>query len=459
MNRNQTIIEVFNFKKDRIALFQYLVPKSVFLVFIFIFTFSLFLHGQDTLVNPLEKGLVHNFTADGKYFIKFSTTLEFWTRVLQYNPGTKSPSGDDIKNDFDIVLRRLTAPLIIKLDRFVGLAMLGTGTQTYSASISPYTTSKPSLYFYEIWGSYEFVKEKLRLGYGLSLYKGLSRYSSATASRTLGADVPMLSAPDVLTTEQTARHLGIFAAGNIGILNYRMILGKPFLVNSANRPAFGLNKAADVPNSHYTAQGYFALQFLEKEVNFLPFFSGTYVGKKKIFNIGGGFSSHPKATQSVNESQDTVTHNEFHYAIDLFLEYPFKSGACLTLYSAFFNYNYGPNYLMNGGVGNVLITTASPNSGISEPNYGTGKAFASQVAWLFPKVFGKSGRLQVYYEGNYMFFDALNDAAMHHNIGATYYILGHNLKFTGQYELRPYFPNKDFDSYKSLFVLKTQVSF
>jgi len=421
--------------------------------------FSSRLYGQDAAVNPLEKGFVYNLTDDGKYSIKLGGSLEFWSRYTSLNPGTKDFSGKAIANDFDFVLRRILSSTSFRLDRFLFFSSIGLGTQALNASVSPYTTAKPSVYVYDIFGYYEVVPQKLKIGYGLSLYRGLARYSSASATRTIGADVPMLGGTDVITTDQTARHLGAFAAGNLGILNYRLIFGKPFVVNAANRTAFGKNKAADVPNNNYSYEGYFAFQFFDKEISPMPFVPGTYLGKKKIFNIGVGFYYHPNAMQSIGDKGDTVTHNELHLALDIFLDLPVANGGALTLYTAVYKYNYGPKYALNGGTANVYGTTSPAGAGNAEPGSGTGNAISTQVAWLLPKVFGKTGRIQLYYEGDYRFYKAYNDPALHHNFGINYCVFGHQLKFTLQEELRPYMKNGSLDSHKCLTILKSQVYF
>ncbi len=416
-------------------------------------------YSQEANPNPLAGRSVIKLSDDGKSFIKTGFATQMWIRAIQYNPDTYDPSGNELKYDMDFVLRRTTMSTLIKADRFVAFANLGTGTQTISTSISPFTSTKPTIYFYDLFASYELVKEKLRLGYGLSLYRGISRASSSTALSTIGVDVPLLAAPDVITTEQTARHLGLFAVGNISIVNYRLILGKPFLVNSAGRPPFGVDRAADIPTTNLSIEGYFSFQFLDKEKSFMPFFTGTYLGKKKLFNIGAGFYSHPESTQSINSNSDTVTHNKFHYAVDLFIEYPVLSGGAANFYACYYSYNYGPNYYLSGAIANDMKAYGSSNSGITEPGFGTGSAVAVQAAFLLPKTFGEAGRVQFYYEGNYMFLDALNDPAPHHNIGGTYFVHDHNLKFSLEYQLRPYMSSGDFDSYKSLAIFKTQVFF
>jgi len=137
---------------------------------------------------------------------------------------------------------------------------------------------------------------------------------------------------------------------------------------------------------------------------------------------------------------------------------PIKGGA-LTLYSAVYKFNYGPNYSLGGGTANVYSSISPAGAGISEPGFGTGNAISTQAAWLFPKIFGKTTRIQLYYEGDYRFYKAYHDAALHHNFGINYFVFGHQLKFTLQEELRPYMKNGYLDSHKGLTILKSQVYF
>jgi hypothetical protein len=191
----------------------------------------------------------------------------------------------------------------------------------------------------------------------------------------------------------------------------------------------------------------------------MPFTAATYLGAKKIFNIGAGFSYHPKSTGSLTDLGDTAIHDKLHLAADVFLDMPFNNGGALTLYGAFFKFNYGPNYAFSGGIANVYKGTSPAGAGNSEPGFGTGNAISSQLAWLFPKKFGNSGRLQVYYEGDYRFYEALEDPALHHNMGLNYYIFDHNLKLTLQHELRPYFEGTKQVSYKGLSIFRIQLFF
>lgn len=152
----------------------------------------------------------------------------------------------------------------------------------------------------------------------------------------------------------------------------------------------------------------------------------------------------------VNPLEKGIVRNfdeELHFALDAFLDLPFTGGNALTLYSSFFRFNYGPNYHLYGGTANVYGSGPVAGTGLSEPGFGTGGALAIQAAWLLAKTIGKSGRIQLYYEGDYRFYDVFDDAALHHNSGVNYFILGHNLKLTLQEELRPYMEDMKFKTY------------
>ena len=58
----------------------------------------------------------------------------------------------------------------------------------------------------------------------------------------------------------------------------------------------------------------------------------------------------------------------------------------------------------------------------------------------------------------YKDFDALNDLAIHHDMGITYYLAGHNVKWTLEYQNRPYFgSSQDLQSRKSMIIGKFQI--
>lgn len=90
--------------------------------------------------------------------------------------------------------------------------------------------------------------------------------------------------------------------------------------------------------------------------------TGTYLGKKNVFNIGVGFSTQDHAT----EYRETVTSPVIQQAsrqfgLDVFYDAPLdqEKGTALTVYAALIDYDFGPNYLRNAGAINPANGTTS----------------------------------------------------------------------------------------------------
>ena len=106
---------------------------------------------------------------------------------------------------------------------------------------------------------------------------------------------------------------------------------------------------------------YVEYQFLDNESNLLPFKVGTYLGTKRVFNIGVGFYSQSKGTKSsVNGKLES--HNVNLLSVDAFLDMPFgdkTKNSAVTAYAGYFNYNFGPNYIRNIGIMNEGAVNAA----------------------------------------------------------------------------------------------------
>jgi hypothetical protein len=280
------------------------------------------------------------------------------------------------------------------------------------------------------------------------MYNGISRYSSASSARTLGADVPLIAAPNLTSTEQAARQLSVFITGNLNSFGYRIAIAKPFI--TANIPEHPeIDKVYNYHNSHFSYKGYFEYQFWDKESNTMPFKSATYIGSKKILNIGWGFDYHPQATLSFNTDSSTTKYDKVHLAADIFIEYPLSKHSAITLYAAEFLCDYGPGYTQSFGVQDLY------GQSISELQYGTGKATSIQAAYLFPSNH-LANRVQFYYELTLRDFDGAIKEVYHHNAGLNYFIVGHKIKCTLQYENRPVFEENNITR-KSLIISKIQI--
>ncbi len=62
-------------------------------------------------------------------------------------------------------------------------------------------------------------------------------------------------------------------------------------------------------------------QFLDEEANQVAYTQGTYLGAKRVFNIGAGFEYQDKAMYRLNGS-DTVRSSLALFAVDIYYDAP-----------------------------------------------------------------------------------------------------------------------------------------
>ncbi len=423
-----------------------------FILFFLITSLILSAQEKKTLNEILNNGVKFNFTEDGTNFAKIGFGAQIWARYIKLNPETADIDNNELKNDFDVSLRRTTFSFFAKFDNFTLFSLIGVSSQPNTKSTSPFTASKSNAEFfmYDVWGSYQIIPKHLTMGMGLHMYNGLSRYSSATSSASLCADVPIIAASGLLTNYQAARQLGIFTTGKFGKLDYRLSLAKPFIASTIplENPVSGC--AYETKTRNMGLNGYFTYQFWEQESNAMPFTQSTYIGTKKVLNIGAGFEYHPKSTASFHEGSLVNIYDKKHFAVDLFMDLPLLYNDAITFYSAIFKFNYGPNYLISYGVMDTY------GGGISEPQHGSGSAIEIQFAYLLRNK--NATRTQVYYSLTYRDYDALNNKALHHNIGTNFFFAGHKTKFGIEYQIRPVFNEANLSTYKGMVIGKMSFS-
>ncbi|MDX5478227.1 MAG: porin, partial [Cyclobacteriaceae bacterium] len=282
--------------------------------------------GQDTLstsiaademfVDHSYKPLTLKLTDDGSKYVRFLIWNQLWMRATENNPGTLGVDGQPNNNSFDIGIRRARFLAYAQISpRFLILSHWGINNQTFTnggvpgggatgnpgnlpVTVNPETGSgaanamsakKPQMFFHDIWTEF-MLTEELYIGAGLHYWNGISRMSSHSTLSFMAIDAPIFNWPLIELTDQFARQFGIYAKGQISNWDYRIALNKPFSIGAGG--SFDVNRqrpiAANVVNDQWATQGYIAYQFLEKENNKLPFFTGSYLGTKKVFNIGGG---------------------------------------------------------------------------------------------------------------------------------------------------------------------------
>ncbi len=411
-------------------------------------------------------GLKLNVNPEGTKSIRFITWNQTWFRASQMNPGT-TIGGEAAKSNTDFSIRRLRMLAYTQISkRYMVLAHWGINNQTFINGGAAGTSGtggygagkKPQLFFHDFWNEFAIVQptkenknSSLTVGAGIHYFMGLSRMTYASTLNFLTVDSPIFTWATIDNSDQFARQIGVFAKGKLNKFEYRLGLNRPFATGLTPANAASADKAVAVDNNGKSAlskTGYFEYQFLDQEANLLPFKVGTYLGTKKVFNIGAGFYNQPKGTTS--QVNGVVSkHNINLLAVDAFLDMPIgmkEKNMAITAYSGFYNYNFGPKYIRNIGIMNEGALNTADNSntkvmagaGNAQPMIGTGKIFYTQVGLLLPKTTEKPKlRVQPFAAYTLKNFEALPQKVSNFDIGANWLIDGHHAKITTQYSVRP----------------------
>lgn len=415
-------------------------------------------------------GMKINLNEGGSKYLRFIIWNQIWFRSSQMNPGTLV-GNEAASNATDIGNRRLRILAYSQLSpRYMIVTHVGINNQTFtnggaSGSIGTGgygSGKKPGLFFHDAWNEYAVVlpqkdkKFSLTFGGGLHYYMGLSRETMASTLNFLLIDAPIYNWPLIENSDQFARQVGLFAKGKFGKLEYRLSHNKPFATNITPINTTLPQNAIAVDNNgnaKWSTAGYFEYQFLDQESNLLPFKVGSYVGTKKVFNIGAGFYNAPDATKSSVNSQ-LRKHDMNLFSADMFLDLPIgkkEKKMAITAYSVYYDYNFGPNYLRNIGIMN--IGTADPNfvgsraiagPGNAQPTIGSGTIWHTQAGFLLPNAAEKPKlRIQPFGAFTYKNFDALSQSSTQFDLGANFLLDGHHSKITTQYSTRPVYSSAD----------------
>ena len=409
-------------------------------------------------------GLKFNLNDDGSKFMRVIAWNQIWLRSAEMNPGTMI-GNEATSTATDIGNRRLRFLAYAQVSkRYMIVTHFGINNQTFinggasgSGGTGGYGAGKkPGLFFHDAWNEYAmFLPEKdkkfsLSIGGGLHYYMGLSRETMASTLNFLTIDAPIFNWPLIENSDQFARQVGLFAKGKYGKLEYRLSYNKPYATNLTPTDAASADNAVAVDNSGITKwskAGYFEYQFLEQEANVLPYKVGSYLGTKKVFNIGAGFYTAPDATKtSVNSA--ISKHDITLLAADDFVDLPIgkkENKMAVTGYSVLYDYDFGPNYLRNVGIMN--LGSVDPNftgnralagAGNAQATIGSGNIWYTQAGILLPnKEVKPKLRIQPFGAFTYKNFDALDQSSTQFDVGTNFFLDGHHAKITAQYSTRP----------------------
>lgn len=391
---------------------------------------------------------------EGDKYIKATFMNQTWLRYNQSNPGT-TVQGEVANQTLDIGLRRTRLQLFGKITDHV-FFYTQFGMNNFNAFSQNAGNRKLQPFFHDALAEYWVFKNKdyLKLGGGLTITNGLSRFSQPSVGSIMTLDVPVFAQATVDQTDEFSRKLSVYARGQVGKLDYRLVLSDPFPVttNGQTLPALGSNATFAQKTHHKQYQGFLIYNLWEKEPNTIPYMTGTYLGKKKVLNIEAGAIYQKAATWRTVENNtvtDTVYDNMLLTSAAMYLDAPINKdkGTAISAYVGYFNMNYGKNYLRNNGImnpANGLASSGTSFNGIGNayPMFGTGSTIYAQAGYLLPKSLLKdNGALMPYVSSTYSKFQRLNDPTFVWNVGMNWFIKDHTSKLTLDYQQRPIYDN------------------
>lgn len=254
------------------------------------------------------------------------------------------------------------------------------------------------------------------MGAGLHYWNGISRLNNQSTLNMLTLDNNRSSWATIGLSDQFARHIGVYAKGKLGKLQYRVAVNQAGTSTLDNRDpiadgvtVYGGRRILGSADAGKVFQGYFDFNFLDQESNALPYKVGTYMGSKTVFNIGAGFFSHPNGVVKADGTADDVS----IFAVDAFYDAPLgTNGSAITAYATYQNNNYGEDY--NFGP------------------YATGGMLYGHVGYVIPGDKDKT-RIQPYLAYSTRSIDVIDDNANQFKLGANLFFTGHHSKLSIDY--------------------------
>ncbi|MCU0429637.1 MAG: hypothetical protein MUF42_06660 [Cytophagaceae bacterium] len=393
-----------------------------------------------------------NLNEDGSLYFQATFLNQTWLRWVESNPGTLS-NGVAAPHTVDLGLRRTRIQLFGQVSRR-GFLYFQFGQNNFNAQYTNQANNRKfAAFFHDALCEYRLSQgNQLKVGGGLTIANGLSRFSQPSIGTILTMDVPVFAQATVDQTDEFSRKLSVYARGQLGNLDYRLVMSDPFPIgtNGAVLPALSPNATFAQKGRHKQYQAYLMYQFLEHEPHTTPYMTGTYLGKKKVWNVASGIISQKNATWTRDSvGADTIYHNQLLWCVESFLDIPINpgKGSALSAYAGFFSYDFGHNYLRYNGLMNPAtamgntnaLSGAGPTFGNAFPMFGTGTALYMQLGYLFPKNFlGEKGPLLLPYISAHLASWKRLQGPMHvYHLGVNLMPQGHKTKFSLDYELRP----------------------
>ena len=372
-------------------------------------------------------GMKFNLNDDGSKYLRVISWAQIWG---QYNSDRPLDGNGNEQADLDFSVRRARVLMYAQINKdFLILTHFGLNSLN-ADSMSPTGKGEGSqLFLHDVWAQYSLGKDHA-LGGGLHYWNGISRLNNQSTLNIMTLDNQRQAWATLGLSDQFARHIGMYAKGAFGKFQYRVAINSASTSNlqatavpvNGGAATYTGTRLLGSKEAGKTYSGYFEYGFLDAESNFLPYKVGTYLGTKKVFNVGAGFFSHPNGAVIASGSGVLSGEDVSVFGLDAFYDVPVGTqGAALTAYALYQNSDYGKNYRLG--------TT-----------YETGSMIHGHLGYVIP---GKSKtRFQPYISYDDRKIDALNDNATQLGIGANAFFSGHHSKLTLEYQTLKYATNK-----------------
>lgn len=416
------------------------------------------------------KELKYNLSTNGSKYVKATFLNQTWLRWNQSNPGTLV-NGVPQDNTFDIGLRRTRIQLFGQISEHV-FFYTQFGMNNFNFLAQNAGNRKLQAFFHDATSEFKVFKKKdlLKIGGGLTITNGLSRFSQPGISTIMTTDVPVFLQATVDQTDEFSRKLSLYARGQIGRFDYRIALSDPFPVQTNGQtPPTLQNDATFTTYGHSKQyQGFLMFNLMDKEPHTTPYMAGTYLGEKKVLNLEAGAIYQADATWRMSGT-DTAFDNMLLWSVAIFADMPIQNNKyAISAYAGFFSTDYGKNYIRNNGIMNPANGNNNINNyngaGNSYPMFGTGNSIYAQFGFRLPNdMLGDLGTLLPYVSYRWSSYDKLNDAFGIYDAGINWLIDKHASKLSLNYQLRPLFISNstggiDYSSSASSAWLQYQVS-
>lgn len=354
-------------------------------------------------------GMKVNLDTEGKKYFRILAWAQAWGQYNDNVPDNESATSMSLRRARILNYAQIS-------DKFLILTHFGLNSLN-SNSMSPLGKGEGSqLFLHDAWAQYSLGKEHA-IGSGLHYWNGISRLNNTSTLNLLTLDNNRQSWATLGLSDQFARHIGIYAKGSFDKFQYRISIneainsGLDARVVSTDYAVYGGRRLLGSKYSGKTFAGYFEYNFFDLESNFLPFKVGSYLGTKKIFNIGAGFFSHPKGSV-ILDGTELKGEDVNIFAVDAFYDVSLgENKGAITAYLTYQNNDYGRDYLYNV--------------------YGTGSMFYGHIGYLLPLHTVVKYQSYVSYASNT--YKAVNDHRNIFGIGANMYMRGHNSKLSLEY--------------------------